>query len=661
MNSSDSRLPSGANAVGDENGVPLSIIQPKPIPDVEGNSVGSSLSSAHAPNNAQAGVRTIEAVSMTWTKWGLIAAYLRFVSIGGDPRASLTVISIFLMAFSTSLEGQVVQSVAVFATSSFGQHSLISTVYVVQGVVNAVIKTPMAKVADVFGRLEAFSMSIFLYVIGYVMMSAASNVQTFAAAQIFYSAGNTGLQILQQIFIADTSDLLNRALWSSLPDIPFLITVWVGSIIGEDILKTTTWRWGYGIWCIILPVMFLPLALTLYLNNRKAKKLGLTETSPWKGIGFRNIMKSLWTELDIGGIVFLSGAFALILIPLTIASKAKDGWGSGNIIAMLVIGVVCFIAFPFWESSKKLAPRPLIPLHLLRSRTFSCGCAAGFFYFAAYYISVQPYFYSYLLVVQHESVTAAGHVTQTFSFTSTVASIIVSFVIKYTKYYKHVMVAGAAIYLMGIGLMVRYRSQGASIGQIVGTQIAVGIGGGLLNVPAQLGVQASTDHQHVAIATAVYLTSVELGGAVGSAISGAVWGKNIPAKLEMYLPSRSKDESLAIYNSITKAQSYAVGTPERTAIDRAYQETMTILLIIAVCVAAVPFLFSLFMENYKLDEIEQQVKGRVIGGTVNEDKKVEMIGKPGGGAQKGLGRWLQWPLMKKRVTSDQAPNAQGSN
>jgi hypothetical protein len=30
-------------------------------------------------NGAQAGVQNIEAVSMTWTKWGLIAAYARFV------------------------------------------------------------------------------------------------------------------------------------------------------------------------------------------------------------------------------------------------------------------------------------------------------------------------------------------------------------------------------------------------------------------------------------------------------------------------------------------------------------------------------------------------------------------------------------------------------
>jgi hypothetical protein len=240
----------------------------------------------------------------------------------------------------------------------------------------------MAKVADVFGRLEAFSFSVFLYTLGYIQMAASNNVETFAAAQIFYSAGGTGLQILQQIFIADTSDLLNRALWSSLPDIPFLITVWIGSIIGSDILGTTTWRWGYGIWTIILPAMFLPLALTLFINGRKAKRLGLTSPGPWRGLGPFQIIKDLFFELDIGGILLLSGAFALILVPLTIATRASGGWSNASIIAMIVIGFVCLVAFPLWESTKKLSPKPLIPLYLLKSRTFIAGCGVGFFYFS---------------------------------------------------------------------------------------------------------------------------------------------------------------------------------------------------------------------------------------------------------------------------------------
>jgi hypothetical protein len=42
---------------------------------------------------------------------------------------------IFLLAFVTSLEGQTVINLIADATSAFAQHSLISTVYVVQGVV----------------------------------------------------------------------------------------------------------------------------------------------------------------------------------------------------------------------------------------------------------------------------------------------------------------------------------------------------------------------------------------------------------------------------------------------------------------------------------------------------------------------------------------------
>ena len=40
-----------------------------------------------------------------------------------------------MMAYSTSLEGQVTSNLSVFATSAFDAHSMISTVMVIQGVV----------------------------------------------------------------------------------------------------------------------------------------------------------------------------------------------------------------------------------------------------------------------------------------------------------------------------------------------------------------------------------------------------------------------------------------------------------------------------------------------------------------------------------------------
>jgi hypothetical protein len=239
-----------------------------------------------------------------------------------------------------------------------------------------------------------------------------------------------------------------------------------------------------------------------------------------------------------------------------------------------------------------------------------------------FYLSVQPYFYSYLLVVQNQSITAAGHITMTFSFTSTVASLIISLFIKYTRHYKYFVVAGSLVYLMGIGLMIRYRVEDASIGQIVGAQIAVGLGGGMLNVPAQLGVQASCAHQHVAAATAVFLTLVQIGGAVGAAISGAVWTRLIPQKLAAYLPAENASNATMIFNDITVAMAYPVGSPARNAINLAYQETMTTLLTIAICLTVPVVILGLLMKNYKLGEMDQKVKGTVIGGQVDTEGKV---------------------------------------
>ena len=247
----------------------------------------------------------------------------------------------------------------------------------------AVVKPPMAKVANVFGRLEAFSFSIFLYILGYIQQAGSNNVQAFASAQIFYSAGSTGLQILIQIFVADTTDLSNRALFSVLPDIPFLINVWVGAPLAQNLLSHTTWRWGYGIWAIVLPVAFMPLALALFLNSRKAKRLGLLHPSPLADNSFFRSVKNLWFDLDTMGLLLICAAFSLILIPITLAATAKGGWHNASIIAMVVVGCLCLFVFPFWEGSSKLAPKPFLSLQLLTNRTLLAGCGIGFFYFGA--------------------------------------------------------------------------------------------------------------------------------------------------------------------------------------------------------------------------------------------------------------------------------------
>ncbi|OAK95394.1 siderophore iron transporter mirC, partial [Phaeosphaeriaceae sp. SRC1lsM3a] len=374
---------------------------PRERDESDGNDTASEFS------DKQAGVKRIEAVSKSWTKTSLIIAY----------------VTLLIIANVTSLEIQVTSLVAPYATSAFLAHSLLSTIYVVQGI-------------------------------------------TFAAAQIFWAAGFNGVQVLQQIFVADTSDLLNRALYSTLFDLPFLWTVWAG-------------------------------------------------------------------------------------------------------------------------------PRVV-----------------------AFYLSVFPYFQSYLQIVQGKSVETAGNITRVFTFTSTIASVVVSLLIKYTAHYKYYVTFGSCIYIMGMGLMIAYRNEDASTATLVGTQIAVGIGGGFLNVPVQLGVQASASHQQVAAVTTVWLTLLEVGGAVGAAISGAIWSTYVPSKLQQYLPAGVA--YAPIFGDITVSSNYALypaGSPTRIAINQAYQETMRYLLIGALCASAPILPLTFFLKNYKLDQMKQPVEGVVFGST----------------------------------------------
>lgn len=524
----------------------------------------------------------------------------------------------------------------------------------------------MAKIADVFGRTEAFCLSVLLFVLGYIQMASSNNVETFAAAQIFYASGSTGLQILQQVFVADTTDLSWRALMSTLPDLPFLVTTWVGVSISGDIMRMTgSWRWCYGMFAILLPATFLPLLTSLILNARKAKKMGLLpeKRSTLQG-GPLKVMGNLWRDLDIGGILILGFGFGLILIPCTIAASMTGGWGNKDIIAMVTVGAILVVIYPFWETSSRfgkkhniqgtagkilanMAPHPLTPLYLLKSRTFSAGCVLIFFYFGkssnvpvrylalmllavAFYLSVFPYFQSYLLVVRGLSNQSAVYITQIFSFSSTVSSLIISVIIKFSRRYKWFVVGGSCLYMLGMGLMMHYRTETASLSAIIGSQICIGFGGGMLNVPAQIGVQASASHQDLGSATAIFLTIISIGTAVGSAISGAVWGRSIPSKLTEYLPGDAKQNATLIYQDINNALIYEIGSPERMAINRAYQETMTTLLTIAVCVCAPIFLCSLLMSDYHLDKMDQNTKGRVFGGEIGDDKQQsdELQGNP---------------------------------
>lgn len=237
------------------------------------------------------------------------------------------------------------------------------------------------------------------------------------AAGIFDAIGDTGLLITEQVFIADTTSLINRGFWSATPEsTTSIVAIYVGSIIADSVLSHSTWRWGYGMWAIVLPACATLLIGVMFFHERRTIKEdrieeGDLETSKPRYSLLKRASKFIWNDLDILGAVLLVAGFALVLIPLSLTGSStttSNGWDNPSFIAMLVIGVVSLIAFGVWDG--KFARHPFVPYRLLKDRTVVAACLLGAFDFCSYSIFTMI-FPSYLQVAGGYSPGHASRLT----------------------------------------------------------------------------------------------------------------------------------------------------------------------------------------------------------------------------------------------------------
>jgi fucose permease len=76
-----------------------------------------------------------------------------------------------------------------YVTSAFSSHSLIPVIGIVSNITTGVMKPPLAKILDVFGRFEGLFISLLFSIIGLVLMASCTSVEIYAAATIFYWLG----------------------------------------------------------------------------------------------------------------------------------------------------------------------------------------------------------------------------------------------------------------------------------------------------------------------------------------------------------------------------------------------------------------------------------------------------------------------------------------
>lgn len=577
----------------------------------------SSIATSDVPRNeghTEIGVSRVEAFNKVLYqsgKSGKILLWLLGISVG-------------LTMFAYALDQGITSSIfTTIASSMFGQHSSLAAVTTASQIIRAISKPFIGKLADITSRPTTYVVILVFYVVGFVVAASASTFAAYTVGICFTSVGKSGLDLLSDIIVGDLTPLQWRGFFGAALSIPFIITVPVNGFIAEAFVDN--WRWGLGMFAIVVPVLLVPAIITLYSMQRRGEKMGMVTMASSKRIRAGEATESASTftywlkllqegliDIDIIGLIILGFSFSLILLPFTLAKQADGGWGNASIIAMLVVGFVLLIGFVLYEMY--LSPKPLMTKRILKNRTFLA--AVSIYTFNQMASSVRnTYFSSYIYVIKEWSnynwVIFLGITTMGLSLMGPIVGLIQ----RYTHRYKSLMVFGAVARMLGYGLLLTADGdmvQGTA--RLVAAQLIFCLGSFNV-VGVRVGSQASVPHDDMASIISLLTLWSTLGSSIGSAISSVIWTNEMLDRMRSELPGVDDATIRKLYDNISKLRTgYGYNDPIRQGAIRAYAYVNGHIATTALVLAAVPLIATFFMPDYYLGKQQNAVTNTGLDG-----------------------------------------------
>ncbi|CAG9984311.1 unnamed protein product [Clonostachys byssicola] len=485
-----------------------------------------------------------------------------------------------VMSFAQDLSSGIFSTLTPYVTSAFERHSLTATTSVLSYIASAIIKLPYAKLIQVWGRTQGFAVMVAFMLLGIIMMATCQNVETYCAAQVFYTIGASGIRFSITIFIADTTAMRNRILLIGITSIPTIGTIWAYGPVTEQILKTVGFRWGFGLWAPILALIFAPLLWYLWVTQKKLEAIKPTPSTQPLRTWWQSYVHYI-KEFDVVGILIIATGLTLLLLSVNIYSYQPEGWRAPIVICFLIFGVLLLPIFGLYE--RYIAEYTFIPWSLLVNRTVITTNIMVLTLQAGEQLGAA-YFYSQLIVVFRQSVTTATYITNIYYMGATVTMIIVGVAVRYYGHIKYyALFLGVPLVTLGYGLLIKFRTTNTQIGLVILCQIFIAIGGGILNPVEQLMLMAVSDHDHMPAVLAVEGLFAEVGKAIGFAIAGALWTGLFENALENHLPESEKENIGQIYGDLDVQSSYPKGSAAYEGISLAYGDAQRIILITSCC------------------------------------------------------------------------------
>ena len=350
------------------------------------------------------------------------------------------------------------------------------------------------RASDLFGRQRLFMIGLAVFTGASLLNGVATSsgmliggraLQGFGAALVSPAA----LSIVTTTFAEGKERTKALGIWSAIAAGGGA----VGLLLGGLLTDTLSWRW---VFFINLPIGIVAFILAArYVENTRSDERPET--------------------VDIAGATTVTSG--LLVLVYDIVKAQQYGWTSGRTLGLFVVAAVLLAAFVVIESRSKA---PLIRLGIFRRRSltganlsmlFVISGLFGMFYFASIYVQE----------ILHYSPLKAGVAFVPVTFGIVIGAGLAQPLIQRIGP-RALPVVGILLATIGLVLLSRIPTHGTYLADLFPGLMTMSIGMGLTFVPVTLLATTNIDAADAGLASGLFNTSQQVGGALGLAVLSSI-------------------------------------------------------------------------------------------------------------------------------------------
>lgn len=454
-----------------------------------------------------------------------------------DHRARMEIlVAVLLTMFLSALDQTVVGTALPRIVTDLAGNELyvwVVTVYLLAATVSGPI---YGKLGDLFGRRPMMMFGVSLFLLGSLLCALSQEMWHLIVFRGIQGLGAGAIFPIALAIIGDLFSPRERGRYQGLFGAVFALASIIGPALGGILTDTVGWHWVF--------LVNLPLGLVaLFVLYRLLPQVKHPEAV---------------RSIDYLGAAVFAAAIIPLLIGLT--NKQFGEWTDPAVGGLIALGLLLAGVFVWVESR---AEEPILPLTLFRNRIVTGSIVATFLITFGFFgaIIFIPRWFQFVL---GSSATMSGYQMLPLMAGVMGSSVLSGLMVARTGRYKWMTVGAMAISLVGMYFLTTIRAD-TPVGMVWLWMFIAGVGIGPSFAVFTIIVQNAVAVRMLGVATSSLTFFRQVGGSVGLAIAGTIFGSTFTSEIPRQLASR--DVPQPIIDGFSRVDAAAQGELTNVGVD----------------------------------------------------------------------------------------------